>query len=266
MLSALDLINHYLGYLNVNPKLKGRIYTVLAAVGSSYILYLAYSYLSNKAYVRGSLILLAFIGILYFTAVNFFYYFTDKAPKWDVSPKIAKVLGTPQEAADEAVPAGGVQFVPSNGLYASNEVLPATLKLDPGMEAELATIASQITQSHLADNNYDGLSENQQMNLLSQGQTKVYATGDGAPLPYYRLEQDTDGLAIYGAINEMSAKRLGVVTEVGLQPIADAAKKYNLYVATAVIKGGLAHVKGRAGLTEIQDPYELHVELAYKPK
>lgn len=267
MLSTLDLINHYLGYLNVNAKLKGRIYTVLAFVGDTYILYLAFSYFKNHAYLRSALLGAAFIGILYFAIVNFYYYFTNKHMKFDVSPYIAKVLGEREEAeAEQNMAEVNVQFVPSNGIYSQKDVLPATVELDNETKATLNEMAQALQANQLVQADYKGLSEAQQQALLEQGQSKIYANGDGIPLPYYRLEQEPDGLAVYGGLNEMSAKRLGVVKEVGLQPIEAALEKYDLYIATALLQGGPAHVKGRSGLTEIQDPYDLKVELAYKKK
>ncbi|RRG18130.1 hypothetical protein D3P96_04180 [Weissella viridescens] len=267
MLSTLDLINHYLGYINVNAKLKGRIYTVLALVGDLYILYLAFSYFKNHAYLRSALLGAAFLGILYFAIVNFYYYFTSKRMKFDVSPYIAKVLGE-REAADieSNVPEASVQFVPSNGIYNHKDVLPATVELDDATKSALNDTVQALQDNQLVPADYQGMTDEQQLALLDQGQSKVYANGEGIPLPYYRLEQEPDGLAVYGGLNEMSAKRLGIVKEVGLQPVEAALEKYDLYIATALLRGGPAHVKGRSGLTEIQDPYDLKVELAYKKK
>ncbi|MBM7617672.1 hypothetical protein JOC36_001234 [Weissella uvarum] len=266
MLSMLDLINHYMGYLNVNSKFKGRVYTLLALVGDAYILYLAFSYFKNHAYVRGALLCLAFLGILYFAVINFYYYFTQREPKWDVSPYIAKVLGAEEQKQETQQAGDNVQFVPANGLYNNEDVLPATVVLDPGKQVDLSQIADTLVQTHLADNNYGGLSDAEQMAQLENGQTKLYADGDGMPLPYYKLQQDQDGLAVYGGVNEMSAERLGLITKVGLQPIHEALRHYDLFIATATIQGGPAHVKGRSGLTTVQDPYDLQVTLAYQAK
>ncbi|MBC6498371.1 hypothetical protein H7R52_04370 [Weissella confusa] len=53
MLTILDLLNHYLGFFNVNTKWKGQVYTILASVGNFYVLYLAIMHLKNAAYLRG---------------------------------------------------------------------------------------------------------------------------------------------------------------------------------------------------------------------
>ena len=52
MLSILDLLNHYLGFFNVNARWKGQMYTILAGVGNFYILYLAVRHIQNGAYLR----------------------------------------------------------------------------------------------------------------------------------------------------------------------------------------------------------------------
>jgi hypothetical protein len=41
MLSILDMINHGLGYFNLNVKLKNRIYTAIGFVGQWYLIYVA---------------------------------------------------------------------------------------------------------------------------------------------------------------------------------------------------------------------------------
>lgn len=96
MLTILDLLNHYLGFFNVNTKWKGQVYTILASVGNFYVLYLAIMHLKNAAYLRGLGLLLAFIVIAYFAFLNVVYYFTKKTFKWDLSPKVEKLLGVSQ--------------------------------------------------------------------------------------------------------------------------------------------------------------------------
>ncbi|WP_054645564.1 DUF6681 family protein [Secundilactobacillus oryzae] len=78
MFSFLDMVNHYLGYFNINIKFKNRIYTVLGMLGDLYLFYVAFRWLSNQYYLRGSLIMLAAIILLYFSIMNIFYYFTTK--------------------------------------------------------------------------------------------------------------------------------------------------------------------------------------------
>ncbi len=264
MLSLLDLLNHYLGFFNVNSKLKGRIYSVMALAGDSYIFYLATQYMMNKAYLRGGLILLAGLVILYFAVINIVYYFTEKTVKWDISPWLAKYMGNKPEEGSTG--AQTVAFVPSNGVYAKGKVLPATVSADADMQAELKSVVEQLQAQHLMQEDYGQLSPEQQLKRLAGTDDVIYANEPGTPLPYYRLEDEHNGLAIYGGLNEMFAKRLGRITRVGLQKTADAQKEYDLYIATAVITGGPGHERGRSGLHTVVHPYTLKVELAYQKK
>ena len=53
MFNFLSIISSYLGYINVNVKLKNRIYTVLGALGNLYLLYVALRFFANGFYFRG---------------------------------------------------------------------------------------------------------------------------------------------------------------------------------------------------------------------
>ncbi|TYC49541.1 hypothetical protein ESZ50_05170 [Weissella muntiaci] len=262
MLTILDLLNHYLGFFNVNTRWKGKVYTILAFFGNFYLLYLASKFLGNTAYLRASLLLLAFLVILYFSILNVIYYFTNKTVKWDISPKIEKYIGT-QEVKEQRTNRGA--FVPANGIYNKKDVLPATIVSDDDMQAEIERVAEQLVANGVVQTDFGGLTEQEQLAYLNT-ESAVYANHPGTPLPYSRLQAERGGMALYGGINEMFAKRLGRVMTVGLMPIAAALKENDLFIATAVIKGGQAHVRGRAGLTEAKLPYSLHVELAYKAK
>ncbi len=53
VLSFLDMINHWLGYFNINAKLKNRIYIIIAFLGDLYLIYVTTRLLINHAWVRG---------------------------------------------------------------------------------------------------------------------------------------------------------------------------------------------------------------------
>lgn len=78
MLSFLDMVNHYLGYINVSVKIKNRIYVILGALGDLYLFYIAVRYLQNGHPFWGLLILLIALVLLYFVYLNTVYYFTQK--------------------------------------------------------------------------------------------------------------------------------------------------------------------------------------------
>jgi len=264
MFTILDLLNHYLGFFNVNSKWKGRVYSLLAGVGDFYILYLAIMHIQNGAYLRGFALTLAFIVIAYFAILNLVYYFTEKTLKWDVSPKIEKVLGgKPTEVNTEPT---NIPFTPATGLYAKDNVLPGTAISDSDMLAELTKVAEQLQVNGMMPQNYSGLSEKEQFAYLTSGQSVIYANHPGTPLPYYRLEKERGGLAVYGGMNEMFAQRLARIETVGLQPTALAMDSYDLFIASAVITGGVGHERGRQTVQEVKHDYRLSVELAYRPK
>ncbi len=73
-------------------------------------------------------------------------------------------------------------------------------------------------------------------------------------------------MAVYGGLNEMFAQRVARIKTVGLQPVELALENYDLFIASAVITGGVGHVRGRVNLQETTKPYQLAVELAYKQK
>ena len=266
MLTILDLLNHYLGFFNVNSRWKGRVYSILAGIGNFYILYLAVKHIQNGAYLRGLGLTLAFLAITYFVILNAIYYFTEKSVKWDVSPKIEKVLGGKPAEATSTTTVANQPFTPATGLYAKDNVLPGTAVSDSDMLAELTKVAEQLQANGMMPQDYNGLSEKDQLAYLASGQKTIYANHPGTPLPYYRLEKERGGLAVYGGMNEMFAQRLARIETVGLQPTALAMEQYDLFIASAVITGGLGHERGRQTVQEVKHDYRLLVELAYRPK
>lgn len=93
MFSILDMINHALGYVNVNVKIKNQIYIGIGIAGNLYLGYVAIRLMQNGAWLRGILYMLVFLALIYFITLNVIYYFTNKTAKYDLSPKIEKLLG-----------------------------------------------------------------------------------------------------------------------------------------------------------------------------
>lgn len=260
MFSLLDLFNSYFSVFNVNSRLKGRIYTIIDFVGVAYLMYLTWSYLKNQAYTQGALIGLATLLILYVALINFMYYFTNKSVKWDISPLFAKYVANP-----EAAIGNNVQFVPASGLYHSEDVLPAAVISDGEDQIRLRELVDHMRERGLIEDVFEELSEKQQIQVLKKDQKLVYAN-NRMDLPYYRLQKQGARLVVIGGMNEMDAKKIGVVERIGLQNVVSALEEYDFFIATAGITGGLAHELGRNGLSTVHLPYQLKVELAYKPK
>lgn len=99
MTFLLDLINgvhKFLGYLDISPKYLNRGYTVLSVIPTLYILRIIFGLWQNHNYLQFFLYGLVFLVLLYFTALNIFYYFLDKNSKADVTQLFVKYL--PDEA------------------------------------------------------------------------------------------------------------------------------------------------------------------------
>ena len=77
MFSILGLINTWIGYINMNVKIKNRVYTIVGGVGNFYLLYVAWRFFANGFIGRGLLFILAFLVLLYFTYLNAIYWFKN---------------------------------------------------------------------------------------------------------------------------------------------------------------------------------------------
>ncbi|MGO3651071.1 DUF6681 family protein [Vagococcus sp.] len=85
-------ISKFLNYLNINPRLQNKIFTVVSIFPTLYILRIVRGYFRNQNYLRGSLYLGIFIVLTYFIILNFIYYFKDRKVKWDVTNFIEDIV------------------------------------------------------------------------------------------------------------------------------------------------------------------------------
>lgn len=266
MFSLLSLINGYIGYFSMNAKLKGQIYTILGGIGNFYLLYVAYRFFANGYYLRGTLYILAFLVLLYFAYLNALYYFTkDKQSKYDITPKIEKLLGiTPKDPAAEAQKKQKNQlgFVQTNGIYTDADLLPSTLTFTAEQKEHLAALVQKLVAIGYLTADYGGLSDKDMLN--SSSQTKFYALAAPKALPYFELVTQNEQLFIYGGVNEMEKQPLAQVKTVGLLDVKEALKKYRLSLATVLIAKGPYKIAGRSNMIEKKAPYELEVQIAYQ--
>ncbi|WP_461225889.1 DUF6681 family protein [Lacticaseibacillus suihuaensis] len=263
MLTALDLLNRALSYFNIQDKAKGKAFTIVAFGANFYLLYQAIRHLRYVNYrVGGVLFLLAFLVLLYFIVLNFFYYFTDKQMKWDVSPKVEKLLGgNPQAAkAAEAALLQRTNLGASNGLFTEARLLPATVVVD---QANLDALVDQLRQSGALTENYQGLDERAIARVVAHTHQPVAAIGGPFELPYFALTQSGKQLVIEGGLNALTPTTLGTITRVGLMPTAAALKDYQLALAHVFLTGGEVMQPGRHGLIQKVTPYTISAQLAY---
>ncbi|WP_367300455.1 DUF6681 family protein [Leuconostoc carnosum] len=262
MLTILDLINHYLGYFTTNSKTKGRIYTVVSAIGVWYLLYLAYRFFANGRWLRGTLIAGVFILLLYFVFLNILYYFTKSVTKWDVSPYIEKLLGGPhveEETQQQTV------IMPANGLYERQDVMPGVVDTNATQQANMDLLATELEQLGLMSTNYGHLGTQAQRHIIAQHDI-IFANHPGTLLPYFDMVTTDNTVKIMGGVNQLQARELATLSMVGMVPARQAMEKYHLALASVVLNGGIGHTATRTELIETEGPYSLKVEVAYEKR
>lgn len=276
MFSFLDMINHYLGYVNLNAKLKNRIYTILGVFGVIYLLYVSVRWIKNGFALRGSLILLVGLILAYFSVLNIFYYFTDKKAPLDISPKIEKALGKTLGGSDPAHEENESSKqqrgnsllnganIPANGYFDSKKILPGKVAVNAEQSANIAQLANQLQQMKLMTPDYGGLGSRELAQQLTKNNKPVYAIGLGVNIPYFELKQDGQQMIVYAGMNQAQKAPMGRITTVGLQPIEDVYNKVKLYLANVILVGGPYMEMGRNEPIEKQAPYTIRVQLAYE--
>ena len=266
MLSFLDMVNHYLGYINVSVKLKNRIYTVLGLLGDFYLFYIAVRYLQNGHPFWGLLILFVAIILLYFAFLNGVYYFTQKKAPFDISPKIEKLLGTKPKDADETPrqTAGMGRNIPANGYFDEKKILPGKLSSTPLQQQNINQLAAQLQQNRLLRLDYSGLGDREIMEQVQKDGKPVYASGPGVLIPYFEMQTEDSRLVVYAGLNQADKRPVGTVSTVGLQDVNDVRDQFELYLANATLVGGPFKVLGRTTLIEQENDFAIAVQLAYK--
>lgn len=269
MFNFLSIISSYLGYINVNVKLKNRIYTVLGALGNLYLLYVALRFFANGFYLRGFLFILAFAVAAYFSYLNILYYFTkDKKSRYDISPVIERWLHiTPPEATEEQnVRQGtGTQpgYIQTNGLFDDDqEFLPAGITASSRERANIQQVVSDLERKGYLQLDYAGKS-NQEIYRSGKRQAALSAP---VTLPYYELVQTGKYLEVYGGVNQMERLPLGRVKTVGLLPAAEAMARYHLYLASAAIIKGPYKFAGRSDVVIQARDFDLDIKVAYRER
>ncbi|ABE00252.1 DUF6681 family protein [Ligilactobacillus salivarius] len=270
MFSILGLINTWIGYINMNVKIKNRVYTVVGGIGNFYLLYVAWRFFANGFIGRGLLFILAFLVLLYFTYLNAIYWFTEKKAKWDISPKIENALGIkpkdPEEEARKKVArmrqAG---FVQTNGIFDENQdFLPAEITTSEAELANIQIVADSLKKINYLHLDYDGKSKNTIFKEIKSDGKVRYALGETPQaLPYFELKNVEGKLVIYGGINQIESYQLGTVKTIGLMPASEAAKKYHIYLATVVLTGGPFMIAGRSTAMEDNEPFRIDAKIAY---
>ena len=271
MFTLFDMIRSSLSYVNLSTVLKNRIYTILAGICNFYLLYVAFRFFQNGFWGRGTLFILAFLVILYFTYLNILYYFTKaKKSKYDISPWIEKVLHIqskdPMTVAEEERKEMAPGYVQTNGIFKNEDFLPATVVHTMEQRDNIQQIAAELIRMDYMKADYQGLSEEEIAEKIQTTGKPVPALNAPVALPYFELAKKGNSLIVYGGLNQIDRKEIATIKEVGLLTAREAVKRYQLYLATAVITGGPEKITGRTGLIEKDTPYGIQVQVAYRER
>ncbi|WP_204122501.1 DUF6681 family protein [Lacticaseibacillus mingshuiensis] len=269
MLTLLDLLNRLLGYFNIQDKAKGRAFTIVAFAANFYLLVVAIMNLRYANYrIYGIVFLISFLVLFYFIVINFIYYFTDKQVPWDISRKVEKLLGGDKAHLKETenqlkhqAPLGA-----SNGLFASDKLLPATVSISPAQRENLTALVDTLVQQGSLSLNYQGLDDAMILRVAQETKQPVQALGSGFELPFFDLQARDSTLVVLGGLNALQVSELATVERVGLMPVAAAQKDFSLALAHVFLTGGEEKQLGRRGLITKRSPYKLVVQLAYTAK
>jgi hypothetical protein len=265
MLTALDIINRLLNYFNIQDKPKGKAFTVVAFIANFYILYVAIDHLRYTGYrLKGVLYLLLFIVFLYFIFLNYVYYFTKRRFKYDISPRVEKLLGGSAKARTEAEKAYMQPDVNGNGVFDTNQVLPAKLHIDANQKVAIENLVTDLQKQGVLTLNYHGLNDEALTTVTRKTAAPVLAMGAPLPLPFFELQKTLDDRwVINGGINPLNSAELATVEAVGLTPIDQAAEQYQLAAAQVVLTGGPQKHPGRKGLMETTEPFSIDARIAF---
>ncbi|WP_268912533.1 DUF6681 family protein [Lentilactobacillus sp. SPB1-3] len=273
MFSFLDMVNHYLGYFNINVTLKSRIYTILGILGDLYLFYVAVRFLANGYLSRGLLFLLVALVLLYFAVCNLFYYFTNRQPRFDITPKIVKALHIsprPSQTQGNSGMGGTVitNNIPANGMFDDRHVMPAKVTSTPEQQANIKEIVAILKAQGLLREDYNGNSDRQITDILKAANGKpAFAIGDGVLLPYFDMERIDDRYVVYAGLNKAERLPVGEVSRVGLQSIKSIDREQiKFFLASVTIVGGPYKEFGRSSLMEHQKDYEIAIKVAYSKR
>lgn len=259
MFNLLNLFHQFFGFLNVNTKLKGKVYTCIGFICNWYLLYVGMRFIDNGKLFRGFLFILVFVFLLYCILINFYFYFLNKRHRFDPSEKIAKWLG------DERLKEEGKQHhIINHGVYRKKDVVPASVQITHQEYNNLLKVVNDLISTGILNFDYNKKTDKEIKQFILKHHTPFYAIGsEGFSLPYFNLVKSDGSFLIYGGINQKDSYDIAYLDRVGLSSVKIAAKDFDLYLATVNLEGGLAKQIKRSGLTEEELPYKLKVEVAF---
>lgn len=273
MFSFLDMINHSLGYFNINTKLKNKIYTVVAFLGDIYLIYVTFRLFKNGAYMRGLLYCLAVLLITYYLYLNFVYYYLGYTSRFDVlSPWLVKITGYEQSTEGKNSRTGQAANLinnQANGYFESRDTIEAEVVTSREEQQNLRHMVDQLVEQGIFTADYDGRDSTQIIEEYNRTHKPVNALNKFQTPPYFDLVHNEVGhrLEIYAGINQMERVRVGHITKIGLTDVHEAHRKYRLYLANIYVTGGPHKIPGRHGNTILTDgDFGLVAHVAYRDR
>ncbi|WP_283679269.1 DUF6681 family protein [Lentilactobacillus sp. Marseille-Q4993] len=271
MFSFLDMVNHYMGYFNINLTLKSRIYTILGLLGDGYLFYIAFRFLQNGYLSKGILFMAVAIVLLYFALCNLFYYFTNKQAKFDVSPFIAKKLHIAEKPKEVHATSGLGSAVitenPSNGIFDDRHVLPAKVEISAEQQQNIDGLTATLIRHQIVTDNYAGYSDARLQSLLKATGKPVFKIGKGAMAPFFGMKDINHELVVYAGINQAESCPVGTIKRIGLQSIKSVDREeLKFFLASVAVVGGPYKEFGRSQMIEHNQPYTVAVKVAYKKR
>lgn len=268
MFSFLDLINHSLGYFNINTRLKNRIYTIVALLGDGYLIYVTARLLMNKVWLRGLLYCLAVIFVTYFVYLNFVFFFLGKTSRFDfLSPYLRPLLAEEENHSRREHYRQQTVNTASNGIYHNEETIPAKFEADSLEQRNLNKVVQQLLDEGLVTANFNGMTGEEIVKQYQETGQPVDAIDANQVPPYFELihNRRTKRMEIAIGVNQMQRRAVGHITQVGLTDIHTAHDKFRLYLANVTIVGGPHKIPGRHGSTIMMSgDYKLIVQVAYR--
>ena len=111
-----------------------------------------------------------------------------------------------------------VNNIPANGFFDQKKVLPGKLTVSALQQMNIDDLVTRLQQNNLLDLDYSGLSERQIYQQLKTENKPIYATGPGALLPYFELQNQNGQLIVFAGMNQAENGKLGRLHPLGCNP------------------------------------------------
>ena len=273
MFGFLSLIGqglNYFGFFNIGSRgnrLLNRIMIAFGALGDLYLFYIGWRFTRNQDLLRGWLLLLIALFIMYWLVTNFYYYFLGRTASFDVSPKLEKRLGLHRFNHVNGQSLAHIQNLPQERSFIRENIrhaIPAVVKMTPAERRNVQQVAHDMVHNGHLNANYDGMSSNQIVHQLARQTRPLYAIGAGALIPFSTVRQLLGRYVVYAGDSRFNAYPVGYLARIGFQSAQELqrhADRFQLHLVSVVLMGGPYWVPGRSRYYEHRQGYTLQVNV-----